>query len=265
MIVHAEDAAVLRDAPHPPSPAYADFLLSRPDAAETAAIRRVVEAARETGARVHVLHLSSTRALDLIQRAKEEGLPITVETCPHYLCFAAEEIPDASPQFKCCPPVRDAGNREELWAALRAGIIDCVVSDHSPATAAEKGRGGGDLQQAWGGISDLQVGLAALAHEARRRGIPLATVSRWTSRATADLVGLPAKGRLEAGADADLAVYDTGERLRVEAARLAHRNPITAYDGRCFDGTVTHTLVRGDAVEAAHPDHDRGRMLRRPT
>jgi allantoinase len=236
MIVHAEDAAVLEAAPHPPSRAYADFVVSRPDAAEVTAIRQVLDGARETGARVHVLHLSSARALDLIADARAEGLPITVETCPHYLCFAAETIPDAAPQFKCCPPIRDAGNREELWQALRSGVIDTVVSDHSPATA----------------------------EEARRRGIGLAQVSRWMSRSTADLVGLTQKGRIEVGADADLAVYDTGVDFRIEATRLAHRNPISAYDGLRYGGRVVRSVVRGNAVDVERPDHAWGRQLLRP-
>ncbi|MEP9381538.1 allantoinase AllB [Nocardioides sp. KR10-350] len=263
MIVHAEDPGVLDAAPHPPSRAYADFLLSRPDEAETTAIRRVLDGARESGCRVHILHLSSARALDEIKAARDEGLQVTVETCPHYLSFAAEQIPDAAPQFKCCPPIRDQGNREELWAALRAEIIDCVVSDHSPATAEEKGRGDGDLQQAWGGVSGLQVGFSAMAYEARRRNIPLATVSHWMSRNTARLVGLSQKGRIEVGADADLAVYDTGVEFRIEATRLAHRNPISAYDGLRYGGRVTRSVVRGNAVDVDRPDHGWGRPLRR--
>ncbi|NHA67107.1 allantoinase AllB [Phycicoccus flavus] len=263
MLVHAEDAAALASAPAPPSRAYADFLLSRPDGAEVEAVRRVVDGARETGARVHVLHLSSARALDVLAAARAEGLRVTVETCPHYLCFDAGGIPDAAPQFKCCPPIRDAGNREALWDALRAGVVDAVVSDHSPASPLEKLRGDGDLQQAWGGISGLQVSLAAVAHEAARRDVPLADVSRWMSRNTADLVGLGRKGRIEVGADADLVVYDTAEEVRVEAARLAHRHPLSAYDGLSLAGRVTRTLVRGDAVDPARPDHTWGRMLRR--
>lgn len=265
MIVHAEDAGVLERAPSRPSTAYADFLLSRPDAAETAAIRQVIEGARETGGRVHILHLSSARALDMIKDARDEGLPVTVETCPHYLTFAADQIPDASPQFKCCPPIRDAGNREELWSALRAGVIDCIVSDHSPATLEEKSRGDGDLMQAWGGVSGLQVGFSAMAAEARRRNIPLAQVSRWMSRNTADLVGLGAKGRIEVGADADLAIYDTGVDFRIEATRLAHRNPISAYDGLRYGGRITRTVVRANLIDVEHPDHRWGRQLRRST
>lgn len=263
LIVHAEDAAVLEAAPAPPSRAYADFVLSRPDQAETAAIRRLLDGARETGARVHVLHLSSARALDDLAAARAEGLPVTVETCPHYLCFTAEAIPDAAAQFKCCPPIRDAGNREELWRALREGVIDVVVSDHSPATPEEKGRGGGDLQQAWGGIAGLQVGFTAVADEARRRGIGLADVSRWMSRGTADLVGLEHKGRIDVGADADLAVLDPTTTRQVDAARLAHRHPISAYDGLRLDGAVTHTVLRGRLLDPERPDHDHGRQLRR--
>ncbi|SDS75270.1 allantoinase [Nocardioides scoriae] len=264
MIVHAEDAAVLDAAPAAPSRSYRDFVRSRPDGAEVAAITQVLDGARETGARVHVLHLSSARALDAIAAARDEGLPVTVETCPHYLCFAAETIPDAAPQFKCCPPIRDSGNREELWSALRAGIIDAVVSDHSPATAAEKQKGDGDLQQAWGGVSGLQVGFSAVAQEARRRGIGLAQVSRWMSRNTADLVGLTRKGRIAPGADADLAIYDTGVDFRIEATRLAHRNPISAYDGLRYGGRITRSVVRGNAIDVERPDHGWGQQLLRP-
>ena len=264
LIVHAEDAEVLAAAPAAPSRAYQDFVLSRPDHAEVAAVRQLLDGARETGARVHILHLSSAHTLDLIAAARAEGLPVTAETCPHYLCFAAETIPDASPQFKCCPPIRDRGNREELWQALRAGVIDTVVSDHSPATADEKLRGGGDLQQAWGGVSGLQVGFSAMAHEARRRGIGLGDVSRWMSRNTADLVGLTRKGRIELGADADFAVYDTAVDFRIEATRLAHRNPISAYDGLRYGGRVVQSVVRANAIDVEHTDHYWGRQLRRP-
>lgn len=263
MVVHAEDALVLESAPARPSRSYKDFVLSRPDRAETDAIRLVIDAARDTGARVHVLHLSSALALDALADARAEGLRVTVETCPHYLCFAAEAIPDAAAEFKCCPPIRDAGNREQLWQALRAGVIDMVVTDHSPATAEEKRRGDGDLQQAWGGVAGLQVGFAAVAHEARERGIGLEQVSRWMSRNTADLVGLATKGRIEPGADADLLVYDADAELVVDAARLAHRNPISAYDGQRYAGRVVRTVVRGNAVDTGRPDHGWGRQLRR--
>jgi allantoinase len=264
MIVHAEDARVLAAAPSFPTRSYRDFVLSRPDDAETVAIAQVLNGARETGARVHILHLSSAKALDLIADARAEGLPVTVETCPHYLTFSAETIPEAAPQFKCCPPIRDGGNREALWQALRDGIIDCIVSDHSPATAEEKNRGDGDLQQAWGGVSGLQVGFSVLATEARRRGIALAALSGWMSRNTADLVGLSHKGRIDVGADADLAVYDSNAEFRIEATRLAHKNPISAYDGMRAGGRVTRSIVRGNAIDVERVDHTFGRQLTRP-
>jgi allantoinase len=263
MIVHAEDARVLAEAPSAPTRSYRDFVLSRPDEAETAAIRQVLDGARDTGARVHILHLSSAKALDLIADARAEGLAVTVETCPHYLSFSAETIPDAAPQFKCCPPIRDGGNREALWQALREGLIDCIVSDHSPATAEEKNRGDGDLQQAWGGVSGLQVGFSVLAQEARRRAISLADLSGWMSRNTADLVGLDRKGRIAVGADADFAVYDTNAEFRIEATRLAHRNPISAYDGIRYGGRITRSVVRGNAVDVERVDHTFGQQLTR--
>ncbi|WP_185996386.1 allantoinase AllB [Nocardioides campestrisoli] len=271
LVVHAEDPAVLDRAPARPGPAYADFLASRPDEAETAAIAQVVRTARETGARVHLLHLSSARALDLVADAKAEGLALTAETCPHYLCLAAETIPDGDGAFKCCPPIRDEGNRDALWAALLDGVIDVVVTDHSPATVAEKTRGGGDLQQAWGGIAGLQVGFTAVAHEARLRGIGIEQVSRWMSQGTADLVGLGGeggeggegldrKGRIAVGADADLVLFDPDAEQVVDAARLAHRNPVSAYDGRRLTGRVVQTVVRG---RTDGPDHRWGRQLTR--
>lgn len=265
MIVHAEDAAVLDAAPHQSSRAYRDFVMSRPDESEVSAIRQVLDGARETGARVHILHLSSAKALDLIADARAEGLPVTVETCPHYLSFSAETIPDASPQFKCCPPIRDSGNREELWQALKWGIIDCIVSDHSPATADEKLKGDGDLQLAWGGVSGLQVGFSALAQEARRRGIGLNRLSHWMSRNTADLVGLSQKGRIEVGCDADFAIYDTNVEFRIEATRLAHKNPISAYDGLRFGGRVIKSVVRGNAIDVDRVDHTFGLQIARST
>nr|WP_249670601.1 allantoinase AllB [Cellulomonas wangleii] len=265
VIVHAEDPAVLADAPVRPGGAYRDFLASRPHEAETAAIARVVAGARTTGCRVHVLHLSSARALDLLADARAEGLPVTVETCPHYLTFDAEAIPDASPAHKCCPPIRDAGNREALWDGLLDGIIDVVVTDHSPATAQEKLRGDGDLQQAWGGVAGLQVGFQAVAHGAAARGIDVARVSGWMATGTADLVGLPHKGRLAPGADADVLVLDPRVPLHVDAHALAHRNPISAYDGVELSASVTGTVLRGRVVvRDGAVTAGTGRLLGRP-
>ena len=250
VIVHAEDAETIdratditgrrRRLSH-----YADWALTRPQDAEVAAISDLIEAVRETGCRTHILHLASARALDIIAEARSEGLPLTVETCPHYLCFEADSIPEGAAEFKCCPPIRDAGNREALWDGLREGIIDAVVSDHSPSTLEEKQRGAPDLQQAWGGISGLQVGFSAVAHEARLRGMPIARVSEWMSFNTARLAGLDRKGSIALGKDADLVIYDQLETNVVSASGLAHKNPISAYDHYEITGTVVGAVLRG--------------------
>ncbi|PUB27135.1 allantoinase [Promicromonospora sp. AC04] len=271
MIVHAEDPAALAAAPHPASRAYADFLLSRPDEAETTAIAGLLDVVRETGTRTHVLHVSSARALDLLAEAKAEGLPVTAETCHHYLVFDAEHIPDGDAAFKCCPPIRDHGNQDALWEGLRAGILDCVVSDHSPATAEEKTRGDGDLQAAWGGISGLQAGFVTLADAARRRGVPLADVSRWTSANTAALVGLDRgtrpKGVIAEGAAADLVVYDPEATTTFDAIKMAHKNKISAYDGLTVQGAVVEsgTFVPSDPSDGTKTQHSTGlgTLLRR--
>jgi len=257
LIVHAEDPGVLDAHENDGGPDYHAFVASRPDEAETTAIERVIAGVRRTGARAHILHLSSAAALPALRAARAEGLPITVETCPHYLTLAEEQIPDGATQFKCCPPIRDDANRDLLWDALLSGDIDIVVTDHSPATVALKTRGNGDFGLAWGGIAGLQLGLAAVWTEAARRGIPLASVLGWMSRGPADLVGLERKGRIAVGADADLAVFAPDERFTVHQEQLLHKNPVSAYDGRELRGVVRRTWVRGVAPGA-------GELLRRP-
>ncbi|NHU86045.1 allantoinase AllB [Kocuria sp. JC486] len=244
LIVHAEAPEHLVAEPAASS-RFLDFVASRPERAEVEAIRTVVEGVRRTGCRTHILHLSAAAALDLVADAKDEGLPLTVETCPHYLTLDAETVPDAAPQFKCCPPVRDAGNQEALWEALGLGVIDVVVSDHSPATAAEKSAGGGDLMRAWGGISGLQVGLSLTVSAALSRGLTLEDVSRWTARGPADLAGMSDRGRLTPGASADFAVWDPTHEWTVEVNRLEHKNPISAYDGMPLRGAPVLTILRG--------------------
>jgi allantoinase len=258
MIVHAEDPGLVTDA-H--GRRYADFLASRPRAAEDTAIAGLLELAEQTGARVHVLHLSSADALPMIARAKAAGLPVTAETCPHYLALTAEEVPDGDTRFKCCPPVREEGNRDALWQGLADGTIDAVVSDHSPSTADLKRLDSGDFGEAWGGIASLQLGLPVVWTEARRRGHELADVLTWMSARTAALAGLHGKGRIAAGADADLVVFAPDESFTVDVDRLHHRNPITPYAGRTLTGVVRSTWLRGDLIDmAADP---RGRLLTR--
>ena len=258
MIVHAEDGRLIDetalDGIH-----YAGFLASRPEAAEQAAIALVVEQARATRGRAHVVHLSSAGAVPLLRAARADGVDVTVETCPHYLTFDAEHIGDGATELKCCPPIREAANREALWAALAGGDVDFVVSDHSPCTADLKQRGGGDFGAAWGGIASVQLGLPAVWTAARSRGLALADVVRWMATAPADRVGLAHKGRIAIGADADLVRFAPDEEIVVEVDRLHHRNPVSAYAGRRLAGAVRETWLRGTTVD----DIPRGRLLER--
>jgi allantoinase len=257
-IVHAEDPDHLR--PAPSSAAYRDFLASRPPEAESAAIATVLGAARAVNARVHILHLSAADALPLLAAARAEGVRVTAETCPHYLTLDAAHVPTGATEFKCCPPIRDAANAARLWGALADGVIDCVVSDHSPCTRDLKCQDTGDFATAWGGIASVQIGLPAVWTAARARGRTLADVVTWMARRPADLVGLSGKGRLVPGADADLVAFDPDARFIVHAGELFHRNPVTPYAGRRLTGVVTATWLRGRPVTGDRP---RGRLLAR--
>lgn len=303
LIVHAEDPAVLSRAEADGGPDYWAFVSTRPDLAEEDAIAHVIAGVRATGARAHILHLSSARALDQLRAAKAEGLPITVETCPHYLSFAAEHIPNGATEFKCCPPIRDEGNRELLWQGLLDGTIDLIASDHSPSTAALKFAGDGSFTEAWGGIAGLQLSFPAVWTAARERGIPLERVLGWMCENTAAFVGLaahrdrpespaadhhhlaaadcptedhlaatapthrdrPTKGRIEAGAAADLVAFAPDETFVVHAAELAHKNPVSAYDSRTLHGVVHTTWLAGTPVHqrGTAPAAPAGRLLTR--
>ncbi len=261
MIVHAEDSRAIDRAPHAKGDVYASFLASRPRGAENLAIAEVIERTRWTGARAHLLHLSSSDALPMIATAKRDGVDLTVETCPHYLTLLAEEVPDGATAFKCCPPVREASNREALWAGLVDGTIDFIVSDHSPSTLDLKDLENGDFGVAWGGISSLQLGLSLIWTEARRRGIGLERVVDWMATRPARRVGLRSKGTLALGFDADLAVFAPDDAFVVDAGRLHHKNPITPYQGRALSGRVRRTYLRGEVVDLAGAA--RGQLLRR--
>jgi allantoinase len=258
LIAHAEDAAQVTDAS---GTDYAGFVASRPPSAELTAIERLINTMVLTGARAHVVHLSAAAALPAIRAARASGVPLTVETCPHYLTLTAEEVPDGHTEFKCCPPIRDAANRDLLWAALADGTIEAVVSDHSPCVPELKRFDTGDFGQAWGGIASLQLGLPAVWTEARRRGHGLADVVRWMAEGPARLVGLERKGRIEPGADADLCVFAPDETFVVDPDRLWHKNPVTAYAGRTLSGTVRRTWLRGTPVDPSGPPL--GRLLTR--
>jgi allantoinase len=251
VIVHAEDPSALTA---PADGGYPAFLASRPPAAERRAVERVIRLARETGVRAHILHLSAADCLEPLAEAQADGLPVTAETCPHYLVLSDGEA--EAPAYKCCPPIRDPANRDALWRGLASGVISCVVSDHSPSTPELKQ---GDFATAWGGISSLQLGLPAVWTAARARGHDLATVVRWMAEAPAGLAAVPGKGRIAVGNDADLVAFDPDAAFTVDPARLHHRHPVTPYEGRTLTGIVRTTWLRG-AVAGGAPA---GRVLAR--
>ena len=260
MIVHAEDSRAIDRAPQGIGDEYQSFLRSRPRGAENLAIAEVIERTRWTGARSHILHLSSSDALPMIAGAKRDGLDLTVETCPHYLTLIAEEIPDGGTAFKCCPPIREVSNRELLWQGLLDGTIDFIVSDHSPSTLDLKDLEHGNFGVAWGGVSSLQLGLSLIWTEARRRQIPLEQVVEWMSAKPAKRAGLRSKGKLSLGYDADVAIFAPDEAFVVDAGKLHHKNPITPYQGKTLSGKVRRTYVRGTQVDFQQPH---GQLIRR--
>jgi allantoinase len=259
LMVHAED---FTGAPSPtPGRRYADWLATRPPETEDRAVARVVDATRRTGGRAHIAHLSSATALPLLRAARADGVAVTAETCPHYLTLSAEEIADGDTAAKCGPPIRDVANCAALWEGLVAGVLDAVVSDHSPCLPQMKMLSTGDFSTAWGGISSLQVALPVVWTAARSRGFGLTDVVRWMAQAPADLAGLPAKGRIAVGADADLCVFVPDESFVVEPSRLLHRHPVCPYAGRELMGTVRATMLRGRWLNTE--GHPFGRLLRR--
>jgi allantoinase len=264
LVVHAEDGTEVRAAS---GRDFGSFVASRPPVAERRAIEKVISAAAATGARAHIVHLSAAECVALIAGAKAAGIRLTAETCPHYLYFAAEQVPDGATEFKSCPPIRDSVNREALWRGLEAGVIDCVVSDHSPCPPALKASESGDFGAAWGGIASLQLSLSAVWTVARRRGRPLDDVVRWMAAAPARLASLPAKGSLAVGCDADLVAFDPDETYVVDPARLLHRHPVTPYAGRTLTGRVRQAWLRGTALldpDSGAPDGKPvGRLLNR--
>jgi allantoinase len=253
LLVHAElagpiDAATTDLATADPH-RYATYLASRPPAAEEQAIALVTRLCRATRARTHVVHHSAASALGLLREARAEGLPLSAETCPHYLHFTAEEIPDGATPFKCAPPIRDAANRELLWRALAEGVLELVASDHSPCSPALKAIELGDFVQAWGGVSGLQLALPVVWTEASRRGHSLADVVRWMCAGPAKLAGLDGKkGAIAEGCDADLVVFADDEPQTITIDRILHRHKVTPYAGETLRGSVQVTYSRGQKI-----------------
>ena len=248
MVVHAEDSVAIEKSTKPSSRSYSEFLASRPKGAENVAIAQLIEEARMIKGRVHVLHLSSGDSLALIRSAKADGVRISAETCPHYLALTAEEIADGATQYKCCPPIREKSNQDELWQGLKSGVIDLIVSDHSPCTEDLKIFDVGDFQQAWGGISSLQLGISIIWTKAKERDIPLWQVVKWMSQKPAELAGLARKGAIKVGMDADFAEFDTEAHFTVEPTQLFHKNQITPYQGKTLQGKIKQTWLRGELI-----------------
>jgi allantoinase len=243
-LCEAQQAPSCADSPR----SYSGFVASRPGAWETAAIELAIKLCRETRCRTHIVHLSEAEALPLVAAAKKEGLPLTAETCPHYLTFAAEEIPDGRTEFKCAPPIRQRANREKLWLALRDGTLDMIVSDHSPCTPELKKLEAGDFSEAWGGIAGLQFTLPAAWTAFGPRHGTLPTLSRLVSERPARLAGLARKGQLAPGFDADLIAWEPEGRVDAAPDKVLHRHKLTPYSGRNLRGAVRAVLLRGSVV-----------------
>jgi allantoinase len=265
LLAHAELPARLREPGSPRDPRdYRTWLESRPAESETAAIDLLIQLAAEYGAHVHIVHLASADALSRLSAAREKGVRVTVETCPHYLSFAAEEIAKGATPFKCAPPIRERAHRERLWDGLASGRIDLIATDHSPAPAVLKHVGDGDFLRAWGGIASLQLGLSAVWTGASARLLPFDRIAAWMAAAPARLAGLArSKGAIETGLDADLVLWDPEAETAVDPSSLQHRHPITPYAGMRLRGRVRTTLVRGDVVfdDGRFADTPRGRVL----
>jgi allantoinase len=250
LLVHAEWPALLREPDPRADPcSYATWLDCRPATAEHAAIDLLIKLSALTSARVHIVHLASGFALSSIGGARARRIPITVETCPHYLTFAAEDVADGDTALKCAPPIREGEHRELLWRALLDGQIDLIATDHSPAPASLKHIDDGNFLAAWGGIASLQISLPVVWTGAAQRRIPIERVAHWMSTAPAALAGLTGrKGAIAPGYDADLVIFDPDREMTVDASRLYHRHAVTPYDGARLRGVVLATMVRGEIV-----------------
>lgn len=228
---------------------FESFLKTRPREWENKAIELLIKLSREFDYHVHIVHLSSSDAVRMIRDAKSEGLKITTETCPHYLYFSSEEIPDKDTRFKCTPPIRENQNREILWDAVKEGVVDFIVSDHSPCLPEMKSLDEGNFEKAWGGISSLQLGLSIIWTEARKRGLNIERISELMSRNTAGFIGMGnSKGKLEEGFDADIIIFDSKKNFIVNAEKLYHRHKVTPYTGRELTGKVVETFLRGREI-----------------
>ncbi len=270
LLVHAElpgpvDAATRRLAGADWSK-YTTYLQSRPDEAELSAIQLMISLCREYHFRLHIVHLATSQALDMLRAAKSEGLPVSVETCPHYLHFSSDKIPDGQTLFKCAPPVRSQENREKLWQGLQEGVIDLVATDHSPCPPEMKRIDERNFRSAWGGISSLSLALPVMWSEASGRGFTLIDIARWMAEGPARLAGSePQKGRIAKNFDADFVVFEPEAEFTATEDRLFYRHRVSPYLGEKLCGVVKATYLRGECVfaDGKFPGEPGGRELRR--
>jgi allantoinase len=255
LLAHAEWPPLLLDPLAPDASGaceprrYDTWLRSRPSASERAAIALLIRLARDYRAHIHIVHLATVEPLADLAVARQDGVMVTVETCPHYLTFVAEDILDGATSFKCAPPIRERHEREGLWKALVEGHIDLIATDHSPAPPSVKRLDDGDFVRAWGGIASLQLGLAAVWTGMIERNLRVDLLQRWLAFAPARLAGLDKrKGEIAVGRDADLLIWDPDETTVVDASTLYHRHSITPYDGVRLHGRVKKTMLRGEVV-----------------
>lgn len=252
LLVHAEIARPLEQAEAELAKSKADprlydtYLRSRPNLAEDLAVALIIELSRKHNAPAHIVHLSSASALPLLQAAQADGVPITAETCLHYLSLNAEAIADGATQYKCAPPIRSLQNQQQLWQGLQNGVLQMVVSDHSPCTPQLKRQETGDFLGAWGGIASLQLGLSLLWTQCQNRGFDVAQMLQWNAIAPAKLIGLQhKKAKLAIGFDADVVIWDDKAQFVVDAQKLHHKNKITPYAGQTLRGVVENTFIGG--------------------
>jgi len=264
LLVHCE----LTPAVQPPAVndprSYQSYLLSRPKEWEDQAISLMIQLCADYNCRVHIVHLSSANSIEPIKQARQQGLPITVETAQHYLYFNAEAIPDAQTAFKCAPPIREKENNEQIWQALQEGIIDFVATDHSPAPPGMKEMESGNLMKAWGGIASLQLALPVLWTAARKKNIPVTHMAKWLCEKPALLPGLQTtKGTIAKGFDADLVVWSPDKKFTVTAAQLQHKHKITPYLNQELYGVVAQTWLNGQLIfdQGTFPNLNKGKII----
>jgi len=269
LLVHAElpgpvDAATRRLAEADWSK-YATYLRSRPDEAELSAIHLMISLCREYHFRLHIVHLATSQALGMLRAAKTEGLPVSVETCPHYLHLSSDKLPDGQTPFKCAPPIRSRENSEKLWQGLQEGVIDLVATDHSPCPPEMKRLGERNFRTAWGGISSLSLALPVMWSEAHGRGFTLSDIARWMAEGPARLAGCETrKGRVAKGFDADFVVFEPEAEFIATEDGLFYRHRVSPYLGERLRGVVKATYLRGNCVfdDGKFPGEPDGRELR---